>query len=422
MNENDSERLAGYLSAAGAGPADSLESADLVVVNTCSVRAKSEEKLFSLLGRLRTLKKKRPFLIGVTGCVAQLRKDRLLGPRSGADFVIGFDQYHRIAEIAAESARRKIVAVSRTRGWREEKTVPVRESTVSGFVTIMEGCDSFCAYCVVPFTRGREKFRPVSAILDEVRDLAGRGYREIQLLGQNVNRYLDPDSGTDFAALLGRVAAVPGPEWIRFITSHPKNFTPALARAMAATPKICRQLHLPIQSGSSRVLERMKRGYSREDYLETVRTLRTLMPEIRLSADIIVGYPGETVGEFDETLSALAEIKFANIFSFCYSPRPLTAAARLVDDVPAEVKRNRLMKVQALQKEIQTAFHKTIIGRIERVLCTGRSKKDPAIIAGRNEGNQVVNFRADGDFVGRFVDVEILSVGPYSLRGRAVSG
>ncbi len=422
MNENDSERLAGFLAAAGASPADSIKAADLVVVNTCSVRAKSEEKLFSLLGRLRILKKKRPFLIGVAGCVAQLRKDRLPGPKSGVDFVLGFDQYHRIAEIAAESAHRRIIAVSRTRGWREEKTAPIRESPVSGFVTIMEGCDNFCAYCVVPFTRGREKYRPVSAILEEVRDLAARGYREIQLLGQNVNSYRDPASGTDFSALLGRVAVVPGPEWIRFITSHPKNFAPALARTMAATPKICRQIHLPIQSGSSRVLERMKRGYSREDYLETVRTLRALMPEIRLSADIIVGYPGETGGEFEETLSALAEIRFANIFSFCYSPRPLTASARLIDDVPPGVKRRRLMDVQALQKEIQTAFHKTLIGRGERVLCTGRSKKDAAVFAGRNEGNQVVNFRADADVVGRFVDVEITSAGPYSLRGRAASG
>ncbi len=421
MNVNDSERLAGYLAAAGAVPAEAVESADLVVVNTCSVRAKSEEKLYSLLGRLLKLKNKRPFLIGVAGCVAQLRKDRLPGTRSGADFVIGFDQYHRIAEIAAESRFRKTIETSRRRGWHEEKAAPVRESAWSGFVTIMEGCDNFCAYCVVPFTRGREKFRPTEAILDEVRDLAAKGYREIQLLGQNVNSYLDPETGTDFAALLGLVAAVPGPGWIRFLTSHPKNFPPSLAQAMAATPKVCRQLHLPIQSGSSAVLERMKRGYKREDYLETIQTLRRLMPEIRLSADIIVGYPGETEEEFAETLSALAEIRFANIFSFAYSPRPLTAAAHLADDVPPEVKRRRLMDVQALQKEIQTAFHRTLLGKVERVLATGRSKKDPAVLAGRNEGNQVVNFRAEDDCLGRFVDVEITSVGPYSLRGQMLT-
>jgi len=421
MNENDSERLAGYLAAAGAVPAASIESADIVVVNTCSVRAKSEEKLYSLLGRLRTLRKKRPFLIGVVGCVAQLRKDRLPGPKSGVDFVVGFDQYPRIAEIAAAGRFRKMIETSRARGWHEGPSVPIRESVVSGFVTIMEGCDNFCAYCVVPFTRGRESYRSLASILGEVRDLAARGYREIQLLGQNVNTYRDPETGTDFAALLGLVAAVPGPEWIRFITSHPKNFPPALVRAMADTPKICRQLHLPIQSGSDAVLDRMKRGYTRGEYLDTVRTLRGLMPEIRLSADIIVGYPGETAREFEETLSALSEIRFANIFSFCYSPRPLTAAARLPDDVPPEVKRRRLTEVQALQKDIQTASHKMMIGKVERVLGTGRSKKDPAVFAGRNEGNQVVNFRADADCLGRFVDVEITSEGPYSLRGNAIS-
>ena len=422
MNENDSERLAGFLRAAGASPAASVAEADLVVVNTCSVRAKSEEKLQSFLGRLRTLKKKRPLLVGVAGCVAQLRKESLAGPKSGVDFVLGFDQYDRIAEVAAESARRRVVAVSRTRGWREKKTAPLRESAVSGYVTIMEGCDNFCAYCVVPFTRGREKYRPLEAVLEEVRELAARGYREIQLLGQNVNHYRDPESGTDFAALLGRAAAVPGPEWIRFLTSHPKSFPPALARTMAATPKICRQLHLPLQSGSASVLERMKRGYTRKDYLETAAALRALMPSIRLSADIIVGYPGETEAEFKETLSALAEIRFAGIFSFCYSPRPRTAAARLTDDVPAEIKKRRLMEVQALQKDIQLAFHKTLIGGRERVLCTGRSKKDPAVFAGRNEGNQVVNFRSNADVVGRFVEVEITDAGPYSLRGIAVAG
>ncbi|MBN1940286.1 MAG: tRNA (N6-isopentenyl adenosine(37)-C2)-methylthiotransferase MiaB [Candidatus Aminicenantes bacterium] len=421
MNENDTERLAGYLEAAGAVPAGSIESADLVVINTCSVRAKSEEKLFSLLGRLRSLKKKHPFLVGVAGCVAQVRKDRLPEPKSGVDFVIGFDQYHRIAEIAAESRHRKMIETSRRRIFREDPVPPVRESPWSGYVTIMEGCDNFCAYCIVPFTRGRERFRPLSAILEEVRGLAAKGFREIQLLGQNVNNYRDPKTGTDFAALLSLVAAVPGPEWVRFLTSHPKNVPPALAEAMARTPKICRQLHLPLQSGSTAVLERMKRGYTRERYLETVRTLRSLMPELRLSADIIVGYPGETEVEFEETLSALSEIRYAGIFSFCYSPRPLTAAAGLVDDIPPEVKRRRLAAVQALQKDIQTAFHQTLLGKVEKVLAVGRSKKDPAVFAGRNEGNQVVNFQGPEDCLGRFVDVEITSVGPYSLRGRMLT-
>lgn len=417
MNENDSERLAGFLAEAGAVAAVSLEEAELAVVNTCSVRAKSEEKLSSLLGRLRMMKKKNLLLLGVAGCVAQLRKEALAGPNAGVDFVVGFDQYPRIAAIVAESRRRRMIETSRARGWREAGAAPVRESAVSGYVTIMEGCDHFCAYCVVPFTRGREKFRPAEAVLAEVRDLAAQGYREVQLLGQNVNDYVDPVSGADFAVLLQRVAAIEGPEWIRFLTSHPANFTPRLAETMAGTPRVCRQLHLPMQSGSSRTLERMKRGYTRQDYLETVRLLRGLMPGLRLSTDIIVGFPGETERDFEETLSALAEIKFAGIFSFCYSTRPWTTASRLTDDVAPTVKKRRLMDVQALQKEIQLAFHKTMIGSVERVLCTGRSKKDPDVFAGRNEGNQVVNFRAGRDAVGRFVDIEITSAGAYSLRG-----
>jgi tRNA-2-methylthio-N6-dimethylallyladenosine synthase len=421
MNENDSERMAGFLAAAGAVPADSVESADLVVVNTCAVRAKSEEKLMSFLGRMRVVKRRRPLLLGVAGCVAQLRKDLLLGPKTGVDFVLGPDQAHRIAEIAAESAHRLVLATSRTRHWAEDDVPALRESSVSGFVTVMEGCDNFCAYCVVPFARGREKFRPFEAIIAEVKRLAADGYPEIQFLGQNVNSYRDPATGRDFPELLRAAAEIDGPDWIRFLTSHPKNFSPALAQTMAATPKICRQLHLPIQSGSGAVLERMKRGYSREDYLDRVQLLRALMPEIRLSADIIVGYPGETEEEFRETLSILEEVKFANIFSFRYSPRPWTAAARLADDVSSDVKRRRLAEVQALQKAIQTAFHRTLVGRWEKVLCTGRSKKDPDVFAGRDEGYQVVNFSSPGDVLGRFVDVEITSSGPYSLRGRVVS-
>ena len=420
MNENDSERMAGYLVDAGAVPADSIENADIVVVNTCAVRAKSEDKLMSFLGRIRVLKKRRPLLLGVSGCVAQLRKGGLLGPKTGVDFVIGPDQIHRLAAVAAESALQTVIATSRTRIWAEDRVAPLRESAVSGFVTIMEGCDNFCAYCVVPFTRGREKFRPFEAILTEIADLASRGYVEIQFLGQNVNSYRDPATGRDFSELLRAAAAVEGPVWIRFITSHPKNFSAALAETMASTPKICRQIHLPIQSGSSEVLSRMKRGYSREDYLDRVRLLRALMPDIRLSTDIIVGYPGETEVEFRETLSLLEEIQFANIFSFRYSPRPLTAAARLADDVALDVKRRRLTEVQALQKEIQTAFHRSLVGRRERVLGTSRSKKDPAFFAGRNESYHVVNFKSEDDAIGRFVEVEITSAGPYSLRGRVV--
>jgi tRNA-2-methylthio-N6-dimethylallyladenosine synthase len=284
----------------------------------------------------------------------------------------------------------------------------------------MEGCDHFCAYCVVPFARGREKFRSLAGILVELDDLAGRGYKEIQLLGQNVNSYRDPESGTGFAALLAAASRREGPEWIRFLTSHPRNFTRAIAAAMSASPRICRQLHLPLQSGSSTVLARMNRGYTREEYLERIGWLREALPDISLSTDIIVGFPGETEEEFRDTLGALETIRFANIFSFRYSPRPGTAAARGPDDVPLEVKRRRLIEVQALQKRIQTEIHGNMVGSIRKVLAVGPSKKDPAAFSGRTEGYQVVNFHSEEDVTGRFVSLEISGCGPYSLRGRLV--
>ena len=299
MNENDSERIAGVLDAAGASRAASVEESGLVVVNTCAVRGKSEEKLYSYLGRLRTLKRKRGLIIAVAGCVAQLHRDGLIDGRPFVDIVVGPDNYQRLPEALAPSlAQGRVFArvlTSRSRNWDEEARRPVlRESRVSAYVTIMEGCDNFCAYCVVPFTRGREKFRPLRAVLEEVEALAQAGYREIQFLGQNVNIYRDPATGTGFPDLLERAAAVPWPEWIRFITSHPRTFGPEIVLAMARSPKVCRQLHLPLQAGSTAVLGRMKRGYTRDEYLEKIRLLRAAMPDIHLSTDIIVCFPGET--------------------------------------------------------------------------------------------------------------------------------
>ncbi|MBM3293590.1 MAG: tRNA (N6-isopentenyl adenosine(37)-C2)-methylthiotransferase MiaB [Candidatus Aminicenantes bacterium] len=421
MNENDSERMAGLLAAAGAAPVKEETAAEVVVVNTCAVRAKSEEKLHSYLGRLQSRRRDRGLIVGVAGCVAELRKERLFGPRGTVDFIVGPDEYPRIVDIVAASRSRRVLAVGRTRSWREGgQSLALRGNPASAFVTIMEGCDNFCAYCVVPFARGREKYRPLRSILEEIEGLAGRGFKEVQFLGQNVNTYRDPESGEDFPSLLLRAGAIEGLVWIRFLTSHPKNFTPALVAAMASSPKICRQLHLPLQAGSDGVLSRMKRGYRREDYFRLVADLRDRMPEIALSTDIIVGFPGETEAEFRETLAALEDIRFTDIFSFRYSPRPLTAAARLADDVPAEVKRRRLLDVQALQKDIQSGLNAGFIGRTIRVLCTGKSKKDEKVYAGRDEGYRVVNFRSASDVLGRFVDVAVSSAGPHSLRGDAI--
>jgi len=421
MNENDSEKIAGVLVSCGARPAERAEDADIVIVNTCAVREKSEEKLYSYLGRIRPRPKAGPVLIGIAGCVAQAESEALLKRRPDIDFVVGPDNYLRLPEIIARSGEGKIVADEWSRDWQEAPAALFRrESPVTAYVTIMEGCDNFCTYCIVPFTRGREKFRPLRLIQSELENLAGRGYREIQFLGQNVNSYRDPETGTPFAELLAAAGRTVGLKWVRFITSHPRNFSAELIEAMDASPVICRQLHLPLQSGSTSVLARMNRGYTRGDYLEKIARLRQRMPEISLSTDIIVGFPGETEEEFQDTLSALEAVRFANIFSFRYSPRPRTEAAKGTDDVPFEIKKRRLIEVQNLQKSIQTDFHKSLVGARMEVLAGGPSKKDPAAFAGRNEGYQVVNFRSEKDVTGSFVRVEITGSGPYSLRARIV--
>jgi len=422
MNENDSERIAGLLTSAGAQKIERPEDSRVVIVNTCAVRGKSEEKLFSYLGRLGALKKKHGLVIGLAGCVGQLYREKILHKNSSVDFILGPDNYHRLPEILSRTIRDKPILTSWSRDWNEdERRLFLRESSVSAYVTIMEGCDNFCAYCIVPFTRGREKCRPLRAILQEIQDVARQNYKEIQFLGQNVNSYKDPETGAPFEELLKSADKVEGIEWIRFLTSHPKDFLPGIAEAMAGSRHVCRQLHLPLQSGSTAVLERMKRGYTRDDYLETILLLRSLMPEISLSTDIIVGFPGETEQEFEETLSALEMIGFANIFSFRYSPRPRTAAANFKDDVPFEAKRRRLLEVQNRQKAIQTKIHEGFVGRTIKVLCLGKSKKDERIFSGRSEGHQVVNFTSAKDVIGRFVDVLITACGPYSLRGQGLS-
>jgi tRNA-2-methylthio-N6-dimethylallyladenosine synthase len=422
MNENDSEHIAGLLVRAGAAKAFLAEESDIILVNTCAVRKKSEDKIDSFLGRLSPLKKDRGRVIGVLGCVAQLRRGALFKKRPEIDFIIGPDHYHELASLLSQKGEGKLLKTSWNRAWHEIGSAEtLRESRVSAYVPIMEGCDNFCAYCVVPFSRGREKCRPMDSVLAEVLDLAGNGYKEVQLLGQNVNSYRDPGTGEDFAGLLRKVSRVEGIEWIRFITSHPKDLSPEIARTMADRPSICRHLHLPLQSGSTSVLARMNRGYTREEYLEKAALLKGLMPDIALSTDIIVGFPGETEADFEETLDALKKVEFANIFSFRYSPRPRTAAARTEDDVPLDVKRKRLIILQELQKDIQLARNRTLIGKTFKVLCFGESKKGAGRYSGRNEGFQVVNFGSPRDVRDRFIDVLITGCGPYSLHGKTLN-
>ncbi len=423
MNESDSEKIAGLLGQTGAVRAERPEDADLIVVNTCAVREKSEEKLFSYLGRLDRIKGKKSVRVAVVGCVAQIRGQELLEKRAAVDYVLGPDNAADILALVLEEDARKVVSTSWSKKWHEiPPDLILHDSPVSAYVTVMEGCDNFCSYCIVPFARGREKYRPLPSILGEARSLAGKGFLEIQLLGQNVNSYRDPESGRPFADLLREASAVEGLEWIRFVTSHPKNFRPEIAETMAHCETICRQLHLPLQSGSNSVLKRMNRDYSREDYLDIISLLRRLMPEISLSTDIIVGFPGEDERDFEETLAVLREVRFTNIFSFRYSPRPSTAAARLEDTVPKKEKQHRLEEVQRLQKSIQLENHGQQVGRTMKVLCLGRGRKTPHHFSGRNEGHQVVNFRADEDCSARFVDVRITGFGPYSLLGELIPG
>lgn len=421
MNESDSERIAGILERAGAKKVDKQEEGDLIIVNSCAVREKSEEKLYSYIGRLSQLRQKKAVQVGVVGCVAQLRGLELLGRRFDVDFVLGPDNYHELPQFLEKTQTEKAAATDWSKEWKETPPELVHhESRVSAYVTVMEGCNNYCTYCIVPFTRGHEKYRPLRSIHEEVVRLAAKGFKEIQLLGQNVNGYRDHESGKGFSALLREVSRIPGIEWIRFLTSHPKYFTREMAETMRANRKICRQLHLPLQSGSTSVLKRMQRGYTKEEYIEKVEDLRKLMSEVSLSTDIIVGFPGETEKDFEETCEVLQKVRFTSIFSFRFSPRPLTKASELKDDVPFEDKRRRLEVLQELQKQIQLQSHSQQVGKVMNVLCLGRNKRTTDCYSGRNEGHQVVNFRSGEDCLGRFVQVRITGYGPYSLHGERI--
>lgn len=419
MNVSDSEHMAGLLVLAGARPAGSPESCDILIVNTCAVRAKSEEKLYSFLGRMAKIKAARGMTIIVAGCVAEVRGSDIRATRPFIDGLLGPGRIHELPQLLMDVETAPGLRTGTPTDWIEPPDNPVfRESPTGAYVTVMEGCDNFCAYCIVPFSRGRERFRPMTSILKEVESLGREGFAEIQLLGQNVNSYRDPETGTGFSGLLKAVSGASDIPWIRFLTSHPKNFTPDIAETMAAEPRICRHVHLPLQSGSTNVLKRMKRGYTREDYVSLAALLRDLMPGLELSTDIIVGFPGESDAEFAETLDVLRDIRFVNIFSFHYSPRPGTAAARSRDDVPAEAKKNRLLELQAEQKRIQLEKNLGAVGRTIRVLAEGASRRGPAAFFGRTEAHQVVNFSAPEDVADRFIEVAVTSAGPYSLRGR----
>lgn len=423
MNMHDSEKIAGILASEGYARARSAQAAGVVVVNTCSVREKAESKLYAYLGRLGRRKASgEEITIGVMGCVAQQEGQELLARAPYVDFVLGTHQVLALGDVLRH-LREKAGAVVETRIGSEfaeiHPSVADRSQAGRAFVTIMEGCDKFCTFCVIPYTRGRERYRRMAAILDEARYLAGRGFVEIQLLGQNVNCW--SDGGKDFVDLLREMEEVPV-EWIRFITSHPAHFSEAIINWIGRSRKLCPQIHLPVQSGSDRTLERMRREYTRDQYMGIVAALREVKPGISLSTDIIAGFPGETEEEFEMTMDLCRSVQFDSMFSFAYSPRKYAAASRWTEDVPGEIRSERLMRLQEMQRLVQMEKNRSRIGSVLKVLVEGRSRKSDTVLAGHSACNRVVNFVASGPKIaaGSFVDVRITGAGPNSLFGQQV--
>jgi tRNA-2-methylthio-N6-dimethylallyladenosine synthase len=419
MNVNDSEKMRHLLEAKGLSASASEAGADLIIVNSCAVRAKPQEKVFSYIGRFAGRKK-----VIVAGCVAQAEKEDIFKKKVRVDYVVGTHQYYRIGAIVDEilSGCPQKAAVAFTRHWQE--LVPdsqARSSGVTGYIPVMEGCDNFCSYCIVPFTRGREKHRPLEAILREAESLAGAGYREIVLLGQNVNHWRDARSDSRFPDLLRRLAACVPVRWIRFITSYPGYHDPELVAAMAAHRSIARHIHFPAQSGSTRILKRMCRSYSRGEYLGIIRAFRRAMPEMKFSSDFIVGFPGEGDRDFKLTLDLLEQVEFESIFSFIYSARPHTKAAAFSHELPVAKAKERLHALQELQERIQLRNNRSLIGKTIAVLVAGKHPKKAGEVIGRSESYRVVNFSSRTS-VGAFARVKITGAGPHSLRGEEIPG
>lgn len=417
MNVNDSEKIRHILENKGLNMQTDEMAADVIIINSCAVRQKPQDKIFSFAGRMPKEK-----IIIVAGCVAQSEKEKILKRNPNINYIVGTHQYYEIDEILDEiiESRSAGVRAKFTRQWKESvPNIEARDSRVSGFISIMEGCDNFCSYCIVPFTRGREKHRPFGKIMEEARLLRKNGYKEIVLLGQNVNSWDDPERNMRFTGLLDRMAAEVDVKWIRFITSYPGYYDDELIEIMARHPKIARNIHFPAQCGSTRILKKMNRIYTRPRYLDIIERFKKKVPGITFSSDFIVGYPGETEYDFQLTLSLVEKVEYENIFSFIYSPRKHTRAFKMEDNVPEKVKKDRLYRLQDLQKNIQLKNNKTLIGQTIEVLVTGQNPKKPGDVIGRTETYRVVNFKSDlpsGEFTGVLVE----QVGPYSLRGREV--
>ncbi|HEX4943538.1 MAG TPA: tRNA (N6-isopentenyl adenosine(37)-C2)-methylthiotransferase MiaB [Usitatibacteraceae bacterium] len=424
MNEYDSDKMADVLAASGGfEKTDHIDEADLILFNTCSVREKAQEKVFADLGRLKPLKQARPgLLIGVGGCVASQEGEEIIRRAPFVDVVFGPQTLHRLPELLAgrRSTGRAQVDISFPEIEKFDHLPPARVDGASAFVSIMEGCSKYCSFCVVPYTRGEEVSRPFDDVLAEVRDLAARGVKEVTLLGQNVNAFAGEMADgeiADFALLLSHVARVEGIERLRYTTSHPLEFSQRLIDAYGTIPRLVSQVHLPVQSGSDRILAAMKRNYTAMEYKSIIRRLRAVRPEISVSSDFIVGFPGETEADFAQTMKLVDDVRFDGSFSFVYSARPGTPAAGLADDTPQAVKLERLQRLQMRIQELAQEYSRAMVGTRQRVLVEGPSRKDPSELAGRTDNNRVVNFPGDARLVGQFVDVDITQALPHSLRG-----
>ena len=423
-NELDSERIVGLLAREGYELIERDEEADLIILNTCAIREKAEQKAYSRLGTFQELKRRKKGLrIGLCGCVAQQEGQALLNRFPYLDFVVGPAQLTSIPRLLRDGTKRGL-ATARTPAFSYPVSAPVyRRSAVKAWVSIMEGCDRFCTFCIVPFTRGRERSRPLQEIVEEIRELKQRGYREVTLLGQTVNSYgkklRPPASFVELLETIDRV--VEGEMRVRFTSPYPGDVTEELAEAMATLPSLCEHIHLPVQSGSDRTLRRMKRGYSRDDYLEKVELLRTKTPALALTTDIIVGFPGETEGDFEETLSLIQEVGYDGAFIFKYSTRPHTPAARLSDQVPEEIKGRRLEQALGLLNRLSLERNRAYLGRTVEVLVDREDVKGDAVrVAGRTRENKIVHFSGEGPTDGDLVLVAITGASALHLQGELI--
>jgi len=426
MNEYDSDKMADVLGASeDLVKTDNPEEADVILFNTCSVREKAQERVFHDLGRVRLLKQNKPdLIIGVGGCVASQEGEAIVARAPYVDLVFGPQTLHRLPQLIAERRRsgRSQVDISFPEIEKFDNLPPARVEGASAFVSIMEGCSKYCTFCVVPYTRGDEVSRPLDDVLTEVAGLAAQGVKEVTLLGQNVNAWrgaITRDGGEqgDFAFLLECVAEIPGIERVRYTTSHPREMTPRVFEAYAKIPKLVGHLHLPVQSGSDRILAAMKRGYSVLEFKSVVRKLRAARPNLSLTSDFIVGFPGETEEDFERTMKLIDEVGFDGSFSFVYSARPGTPAADMDDPVPQATKLAWLARLQRRIDEQAQAISRSMVGGVERILVEGPSRKNPQELAGRTENNRVVNFVGQPRLAGHFVDVTITAALPHSLRG-----